>query len=349
MIKAEFVTHQPLIHGSPTVENLWTEPIDVVLRDLDEKIPPIVLELKPGESKSSQYQYYVRWRVEIWRPDDRLAQILGDAKIQTDYYDLDLRGRVVFIKMDAYALGDNLAWMPYVEEFQKKHGCHILCSTFWNDLFIETYPTIMFVKPNTRIDNHYAQYYIGTHDDTPPGYSPTTYITEPLQKVASDILGLEYQPLTARIPLPDVTRNKKRVCLSQYASLDMKTWHGDWQAVVDLFVDSGYEVVVISKEPNRLKRVTDHSGDRPIQERILDLAQSEYFIGVSSGLSWLAHSCHCHVFLISDFTPVNHEFSSNVTRIHGPNVRTKIKYTPIKGEVSTKHVILTLTKHLLKT
>ena len=61
----------------------------------------------------------------------------------------------------------------------------------------------------------------------------------------------------------------------------------------------------------------------PIEERIQDLASSTYFIGVSSGLSWLAHSLGCHVFLISDFTPKNHEFTDNVTRIYGKGVREK--------------------------
>jgi autotransporter strand-loop-strand O-heptosyltransferase len=177
-------------------------------------------------------------------------------------------------------------------------------------------------------------------------YSPSTYITEPLQKVASDILGLEYKPLTARVSHIPVERNPKKVCLSQYASLDMKTWHGDWQQVVNYLVDNGYEVHVISKEPNKLQNVIDKSGDRPIEDRIQDLASSAYFIGVSSGLTWLAHSLGCHVFLISDFTPKNHEFQDNVTRIYGKNVRTSIQYSPVKNEVSTKDVIYAIKQKL---
>jgi autotransporter strand-loop-strand O-heptosyltransferase len=170
-------------------------------------------------------------------------------------------------------------------------------------------------------------------------YSPSTYLTEPLQKVAADILGLEYRSLTSRVTHKRTTKDPKKICISQHASMDMKTWHGDWQEVVNELTFAGYEVHVISKEPTNLFRVKNKTGNRPIQERIDDLASASYFIGVSSGLSWLAHSLGCHVFLISDFTPANHEFSSNVTRIHGPNVRTKIQYTPIEHEVSTESVI----------
>ena len=348
MIKVDFVTHQPLKIGSPTIKNISNKTYTVVLSDEEQKHSSITVDLQPGQQYSSPYQYYIKWKIELWDVDERLKSLFGEVKVPISSYTLDLQGKIVFIKMDAYALGDNLAWMPYIEEFSNKHNCKVVCSTFWNDLFVNEYPNILFVKPNTRIENVFAQYYIGTHDDTPPMYSPSTYITEPLQKVASDILGLEYKPLTARVSHIPIERNPKKVCLSQYASLDMKTWHGDWQKVVDLLVEKGYEVHVISKEPNKLQNVIDKSGDRPIEERIQDLASSAYFVGVSSGLTWLAHSLGAHVFLISDFTPKNHEFQDNVTRIYGKNVRTSIEYAPIKNEVSTKDVVYQIKQKLAK-
>lgn len=36
--------------------------------------------------------------------------------------------------MDVYALGDTIAWIPYVKIFMEKHDCKIICSTFHNDL-----------------------------------------------------------------------------------------------------------------------------------------------------------------------------------------------------------------------
>ena len=96
---------------------------------------------------------------------------------------------------------------------------------------------------------------------------------------------------------------------------------------------------MISREFSALKNTINKSGDISIWERVNDLSDSAYFIGVSSGLSWLAHSLGCHTFLISDFTPFNHEFSSNVTRIYGKDVRHEIKYEPIEEEVSTEKVL----------
>ena len=53
----------------------------------------------------------------------------------------------------------------------------------------------------------------------------------------------------------------------------------------------------------------------------------------------MAHSCGCHVFLISDFTPPDHEFEENITRIYGDNIRKNIEYNPIKNPVKKEKVI----------
>jgi autotransporter strand-loop-strand O-heptosyltransferase len=339
MVKVSFVTHLPMKMGSPYIQNISNTPLTVVLSSQTDKIDPISVDLNPGEYFTSPYQYYIDWNIKVWGVDPTINQLIPGGKTILWEYNMDLTGQVVFIKMDAYALGDNLAWLPQVDAFQQKHNCKIICSTFHNHLFVDVYPNIMFVQPNTKIENVFAQYYIGTHDDTPPMYSPTTYIEEPLQKVAADILGLEYEDLKCRVAHWPKQKNPKKICLSQYASLDMKTWHGDWQKVVDTLVEKGYEVHVISREFNALKNVVDKSGNFPLEQRVAELADASYFIGVSSGLSWLAHSLDCHVFLISDFTPPNHEFLSNVTRIYGEGIRHKIKYEPIEKEVSTEEVI----------
>lgn len=346
MIKVHFVTNLPMQMGSPFLQNISNKPLTVILSSVTNKVPPITIELEPGQYYTSPYQYYVDWNIKVFAADDRLQNVFGNAKLPVWEYTLDLTNQVVFIKMDAYALGDNLAWLPYVDAFQKKHNCKIICSTFHNHLFVDVYPGIMFVAPNTKIENVVAQYYIGTHDDTPPMYSPTTYITEPLQKVAADILGLKFEDLKCKVSHIHQVKNPKKICISEFASLDMKMWHGDWQRVVDELVKAGYEIHVISREKTALKNVIDKSGDFPIEQRVADLASASYFIGVSSGLSWLAHSLDCHVFLISDFTPKNHEFSSNVTRIYGSNVREQITYKPVEGEVSTDRVLRAIKQKL---
>jgi autotransporter strand-loop-strand O-heptosyltransferase len=199
----------------------------------------------------------------------------------------------------------------------------------------------MFVAPNTKITNVIAQYYIGTNNNPNKVYQPSLYLNNPLQKIATDILGLEYKESKPKIDYPNVPR-KKKVCLSEYASLKTKEWNiiGGWQAIVDLFNEYGYEVIVISKEYSYLKNVTNKSGDYSLEDRIKDLAESEFFVGNSSGLSWLAWGCNAHVFLISDFTPPYHEPTENVTRIYNKEYpRDMIKYEEVLNPVSKEEVL----------
>lgn len=342
-ISVKYVTHLPIKQGSPEIL-LTPESSDDLYHQYSVRLTNTLLNrfmdapLEIGVPYYGPVQYVVLWKVEIIKNNNEV--------IYTDIF--DCRNKHVFIKMDAYALGDNLAWMPYIDKFREISGAIVICSTFHNDLFIDAYPDILFVKPNTRIDNVYAQYYVGTHDKNEPIYQPSTYLTEPLPFIAADILGLDRQYLKAKVKQnPQIKKQTNKICISEFASLDMKMWHGDWQKIVDTLIEKGYEVTAISREKTALKNVIDKTGDLPIEWRINELTSASYFIGVSSGLSWLAHSCDCHVFLISDFTPPNHEFQDNVTRIYNPqSVRWEITYNPVENEVSTEYVLTKILEKL---
>ena len=286
-------------------------------------------------------QWYTNWKINVY--DENNTVLFSEQ--------LNLENKVVFIKFDAYALGDNLAWIPYAREFKHKHNCHVIISTFWNDLFEKAYPDLLFVAPNTKIANVYAQYYIGTHNQVNLSYQPSLYLDNPLQKIASDILGLEYKEIKPEVyyeytdemkKFDELVGNKRYVTMSEYASLRIKEWNvpNGWQSLVHLFNSYDYEVVVISKEYSYLKNVINYSGDLPIQLRMYQLRKANYHIGLSTGLSWLAHAVGTHTFLISDFTPPYHEFQDNCTRIYNEqNIRQKISYEEVKNPVTIFDVI----------
>lgn len=261
---------------------------------------------------SKTKQWFTNWVVKIFDSNNNLVFV--------DTFNLN--NKIVFIKIDAFALGDNIAWIPYVEEFRKKHNCVVICSTFFNDLFIGPYPNILFVKPNTTIHNIYAQYYVGASNDDNPFYSPIKSNFNPLQKVASEILGLpftEIKPeLTFIVNNYKPKFNKRYVTISEFASSPSKHWlfPNAWQLLVDFIIDNDYLVVSISKEESNLNNIIKLNGNLPLIDRAIDIYHAEFHIGVSSGLSWLAWGLNTHVFLISDVTPVWHEFQSNTTRFH---------------------------------
>jgi autotransporter strand-loop-strand O-heptosyltransferase len=268
----------------------------------------------------SSKQWYTNW--EIFVIDENEKVVFIDK--------FNPSNQVIFIKIDAYALGDNIAWMPYVEMFREKHNCKVICSTFYNDLFVETYPKIMFVKPNTVIDNVYAQYYVGASEDNLT-YSPVNSKEVNLQMVASSILGLEFAELRPR--LKHNFENSKRifgqkyVTLSEFGSGENKSWKANdgWQKIVDYLNMVGLTVVVISKEPTQLKNVINHTGNYSLFDRMYEMYHAEFHLGVSSGLSWLAWAMGKHVVMVSDVTPKSHEFQTDVSRLCA-NELTKVDY-----------------------
>lgn len=257
-------------------------------------------------------QWYTKWFIQIFD---------GDGKHVLNKY-FELANQTVFIKIDAFALGDTIAWIPYVEEFRKKHGCHVICSTFHNDILVRAYPQIMFVAPNTTIHNVYAQYYIGATNDEYSCYSPIKVDENPLQIVAAAILGLERKEIRPNLKtqiehLPS-TIEGKYVCISEFGSREDKQWKAvnGWQTVVDKLNENGYKVMVISKESTTLTGIINKTGNINLFERMIDLMHADFFIGISSGLSWLSWAMNTHTVMISDVTPNFHEFQSDISRVN---------------------------------
>src|SRR5262249_58748292 len=83
--------------------------------------------------------------------------------------------------------------------------------------------------------------------------------------------------------------------------------------------EAGYRVVCIDQKPthgqglvwNHMPNETeDETGHRPLQERARWIAHADFFIGLSSGLSWLAWALGRPVVMISGFTHPLNEFQT---------------------------------------
>ncbi len=281
-------------------------------------------------------QWYTDWFIKVTDLED---EILFSDKFLP-------KGKTIYIKMDAYALGDSIAWMPYIEHFRLVNECNVICSTFHNDLFISSYPNIIFVKPNSVIENLYAQYYIGADNTDNVLYAPIKVNRYPLQMVASSTLGLRWQEIKPDLTsLCKFTKSRipvKYVTLSEFGSADKKHWKypNGWQIIVDYLNSIGYKVVVVSKEKTELNNVIDLSGDYPLRDRIIDIYHADYHFGVSSGLSWLAWGLNTHVVMVSDVTPVWHEFKSNITRISANKNLLTVDYTYENMSVTTPEEVV---------
>lgn len=259
-------------------------------------------------------KYFINWRIEV---------LDLHTKEQTNF-DFDLNGKSVKIINESPSLGDFISWMPYIDKFQKTHKCDLDFYTPHLDLFKESYPNINFLKFDAAVlKEYYASYKIGCFmSDEARQYSPKDYRTQNLQQITAEILGFEYKEILPKKLKSTRGSNipKKYVCIATQSTSQCKYWSADgWQQTVDYLKSLDYEVVCIDRYSqygngvviNSIpKNCIDKTGDISLQDRIDDISNCEFFIGLSSGLSWLAWACHKPVIMISGFTKAFNEFNN---------------------------------------
>jgi autotransporter strand-loop-strand O-heptosyltransferase len=248
-------------------------------------------------------QYFTRWVTKVYEN----GRLIYSSK-------MDLKGKNVYIVIDSKSLGDTIAWMPYALEFKNRYGCNVTVSTFHNHLF--DYPELTFVEPESSI-NCYALYRVGWKWNT--DQEPVQCNTIPLQQVATNILGLPYKELKPKIKsLEGVASDKKYVTIATNSTMECKFWTREgWQEVINHLHNKGYDVINVSKEDNPFENCTKIH-DTSIEFTIRVISSSEFFIGLSSGLSWLAWALNKQVIMIANFSEADHEF--DCIRITNPDV-----------------------------
>ena len=250
-----------------------------------------------------------------------LVQVRKNGKLEYEHK-FDLKGKLALISFDSKSLGDSIAWIPAVEEFRKKHECEVVVSTFWNELFEESYPNLQFVSPGSSIKNLYASYTIGCYEGD-KHKNKFDWRTVPLQKVAFDILGLDYKEIIADLAIKPGERivKEKFVTISEFSTFQCKFWncHDGWQTIVDWLNKIGYRVVVVSKEETKLKNVIDRT-NCSIKETITNIYHSEFFIGVSAGPAWIAWALRKPAVMISGYSMPWAEFTTNIERVINTDV-----------------------------
>jgi autotransporter strand-loop-strand O-heptosyltransferase len=273
-----------------------------------------------GAFVNSAKRFYVRFRIEVF----------DDGELILDHA-FDCRGRDVLIHFPVGTLGDTLAWFTYAVRFQEKHGCRLTCAM--SDLIIpllaDQYPDIAFVTHDEAVARNltqsaYATYCMGLFfDDKDCAWQPSDFRLVGLHRTAAYILGVDPAEAPPRISLADETRPiaEPYVCIAVQSSSGCKMWNNPagWHEVVGHLKARGYRVVCIDKKfvhgagllhTHIPHGVEDETGDRPLTERVRWLRHADLFIGLSSGLSWLAWAAGAPVVMISGFTHPTTEFAT---------------------------------------
>jgi autotransporter strand-loop-strand O-heptosyltransferase len=267
----------------------------VRLRDLDTGNTLFETESK-GALINSSKRYFVRFGIEVWTRDEIVFQ-----------HEYSAENREVLIQLPVGTLGDTLGWFPYAVKFQQRHRCRLTCSMspLIIPLLRDSYPEVTFAThEEVQPEKYYATYSIGLFfDDKDNLWQPCDFRHVGLHRTAGYILGVdpeEVPPRIAAMPGEDGRPlAEPYVCIAVQSTTQCKYWKNPrgWRELVGFLKAAGYRVVCIDQKPvhgqglvwNHIPHgVEDETGDRPLAERVRWLRDAEFFIGLSSGLAWLA-------------------------------------------------------------
>jgi autotransporter strand-loop-strand O-heptosyltransferase len=276
----------------------------------------------------SSKKYFVPFVIKVW--------IRGQAEPILNHK-LNLTGKEVLLKFPVGTIGDIVGWLPYAEKFFIKHKCaaELSMGKEMVDLFAAQYPNMYFtaVPGNLRFQKPYATYKMGLFFKGDKNNQPIDFRQTGLHKTAGYILGVDTTEEPPRLNLNNARQfQEKYVCIATKASSMPKMWNNGmgWDITVKYLKSLGYKVLAIDKEYIFGQNFTwmqiprdaeDMTGSKPLQERIALLQHADFFIGLSSGLSWLAWACKIPVVMISGFTLPTCEWNNpyRVFNSHGCN------------------------------
>ncbi len=268
----------------------------------------------------SMEKFFVEWEIAIWLDGEPVF-----------YHRFDPRGQTVHFVF-RQAMGDNIALFPYVEQFRRTFDCRATCTVppHMRELVEKYFPRLELT--DELPEDSYACFYMvalsnmpfaATHDFRTVALELTgkTILNSPLIRRPSKVI---YAPTKPR------SIEQKYVCIAVQASGTHKCWLAPdgWNRVVEYLKSLGYRVLCIDRDRqcsgNGLTvempaGAEDFTGNIPLLERINVLAYADFFIGLSSGLAWLAWAVDVPVVMISGVTEPWYEFDTPY-RVQNPMV-----------------------------
>ncbi len=300
-------------HDGPKVEILGEKELDYEIDfvDSDTNETVFVGKIKNNMWTASTIRRFTNWSINVRQNGVTVAQ---------DKF--SLKGKAVKIVFDTPALGDTVAFIGAANEFQRKHDCKLTCVVFNKVLFKvlkDSYPHIQFVNINQNNGDFYAIYFLGSFTDW-QGRTTESPKQMSLADLAGDVLGLGKKAFKPEFKFPTKAhKGKKYVCIATQSTAQFKYWNNPtgWDDVVKYLNAAGYEVWCVDRDKSfgtdqkmnyMPKGAIDKTKGQSIEVLLPTLQNAEFFIGLSSGISWLAWAIGKPVVMISGMSEPWSEF-----------------------------------------
>lgn len=221
--------------------------------------------------------------------------------------------RRVLINIVSDSLGDTIACVPYVSEYQRVHNVEVLQSMnpAYIFLFENSYPNVKFVDRRNSIE----------FDER---IDLVFFFSKTIQGGYAEQLGFQnpkYIKPVLKVEMKDRPIKNKFISIGTQSTAQLKYWNHPsgiksqssqpyWDELCKILRKKSYTPVCIDREssfgkPPFFNNTPKNSVNRTglsLLDTVNYLHHSEFFIGLSSGLSWLAHALGKKVVMISNFS-----------------------------------------------
>jgi autotransporter strand-loop-strand O-heptosyltransferase len=286
------------------------------------------LEKKPSFDCNPSFLPVVELTKKIWIGDDNVAI---DKQKSESFENIKPR---TLVEIQSNALGDTIGAMSIIEKWRKETNKDITVISNFSDLFQTSYPSLKII--NKKSNTQYLPVEgIWIVDDTPHSEKiSTTYKFEvPLLEGYAQDFGITADDIELKVDLFKKERpiQSKYVCIAVQSTTQAKYWNnpGAWDELCRMLRKKGLTPVCIDKDFSF--GIPGHFNEAPskavkknglsLEDTINYLYHCEMFIGLSSGLSWLAQGLQKPTVMISNVTSKDHEYIDERTlRIYEESV-----------------------------
>lgn len=239
----------------------------------------------------------------------------------------------VLVKLYSRSIGDTVAIMPWLERYRQEHECELWlwANTALAQLFVKSFPEIRFTEDETGPWDRVVDVHYNFH--------------KPVQQGMAEQLGYENpEYLRPKIDSQAGERpiKNKYVALGVHSTAQLKYWNHpagkstrpaatNWNELCHKLRKSGITPVCLErhelygKEPfwNGLPKKAAKRINLPLKEVVNYIEHAEFYVGLSSGIAWVAHALGKPVAMIANFTEDWNEFDLSLPdykRIHNKSV-----------------------------
>jgi len=220
-------------------------------------------------------------------------------------------GKVILMHLDSFCLGDTICFSSLIDCFIDYHKPkYVYVSTFFPHLLKSNNPKYEFINANQ--DKFYE---VDKLLDVGYDKKKMSHTFGGMFYAAKDTMKLPQNTKPGKPPVIP----KKRIVIPNKVTMGPETikeisqWNFNgidgWQEVVNGLKSVNFDVYNVSYENTmNLQNVIGIHGHDDINVAIDHIISSRFFVGLSSGLSWLAWAYDVPVVMISNFTRKENEF-----------------------------------------